>query len=245
MKADPQAQHTLLELQSVDTAISQLEHRRTALPEHAAIVDGQRVRARLGEAIVAARTVVSDLELEVTKAEADLVPVRQRKLRDQQRLDSGAVSDPKALSALIDEIAHLGRRIGNLEDAELELMERLETAQGERDALVQKRAEVENSLRALIAARDEKLAALDADLAAQRRTRDAMAGGLPSDLLAIYDRIRARSGGIGAAPLRNKRCGGCQLEATAMALARFSAAASDEVLRCEECDRILIREGVA
>lgn len=242
MKADTQAQRKLLDLQAVDTAISQLEHRRRSLPEHAAIAEGQRARGQLSAAIIAAKTSVSDLELEVSKAEDDLVPVRERRVRDQQRLDNGLVNDPKALTALMEEITHLGRRIGDLEDIELELMERLEQAQGERDALLEQRGEVENSLRALMASRDEQAAELDAELAVHTRVRTALVAELPAELVALYDRLRAKSGGLGAAALRRRRCSGCQLEATATALAEYAAASPDEVLRCEECDRILVRD---
>ncbi len=242
MRAAPSDQRGLLDLQALDTAIAQLEHRRAALPEHARIAEGHKTRAALGEAIVAAATAVADLELDVAKAESDLVPVRERRARDQQRLDGGQVSDGKQLTALIDEIEHLKRRISDLEDIELEVMENLETATAEHARLVTQRGEVENSLRALIAARDEQLAVLDAELAQQRAARDAIAAGLPEDLIALYRRVADRSGGTGVGELQGRRCSGCQLEATQTALASYQAAAADEVLRCEECDRILIRQ---
>ena len=241
MKAAPQAQRRLLELQAVDTAIAQLEHRRRSLPELARIAQAQRLRAELGEAVVAARTVVSDLELDLSKAEADLVPVKERRARDQQRLDDGVVSDGKQLTALIDEIEHLKRRISDLEDIELEVMERLETANAEHERLVAERAEVETSLRALITSRDEQVVAIDAELADQRTARDRVAADLPEDLIALYRRIADRSGGVGVGALKGRRCGGCQIEATPTALASYQSAPPDEVVRCEECDRILVR----
>ncbi len=242
MKAAPQAQHKLLELQAVDTAIAQLEHRRRTLPEHARIAQGQKTRAQVAESIVAASTVAGDLELDLQKAEADLVPVRERLARDQQRVDSGAVTDGKQLTALIDEIEHLKRRISDLEDIQLEVMENHENATAEHERLVAERAEVENELRALIAARNEQVAEIDADLAQQRAARDAIATELPQELVALYQRIAERNGGAGVGLLQGRRCGGCQLEATSSALAAYQAAAADEVLRCEECDRILVRE---
>ena len=243
MKAAATAQLRLLDLQAEDTAIAQLEHRRRALPEHAAIAAARTVRAQLGQDLVGARTRVGDLQLDVDKAEADLVPVRERKERDQRRVDDGTVTDPKQLNALLDEITHLGRRIGDLEDIELEVMEQLEAATGRQNMLAAELTEVENSMRALIAARDEQLSVLDADLATRQATRSAIAGELPADLVALYDRIRERSGGLGAAALRGHRCSGCQLEATPTALAEYTAAAPDDVLRCEECERVLVRVG--
>lgn len=241
MKAAATAQRRLLDLQAEDTAIAQLEHRRRSLPEHAALAEARTVRARLGEALVGARTRMADLQLDVEKAEADLVPVRERRQRDQQRVDSGALSDPKQLSAMIEEIAHLGRRISDLEDIELEVMETLEGATAEHDRVQSDLTELENSMRALIASRDEQLARLDADLATHTANRAAVAADLPADLVTLYDRIRERSGGLGAAPLRGRRCGGCQLEATPSALQAYAVAAPDEVLRCEECQRVLVR----
>ncbi|MEA4944261.1 MAG: C4-type zinc ribbon domain-containing protein [Propionicimonas sp.] len=241
MKAAPAAQLGLLDLQAVDTTIAQVEHRRKSLPEHAQIAQGQKIRAELGAAIVAAKTVVGDLELEVEKAEADLVPVKERQARDQRRLDEGVVTDPKQLSALIEEIDHLKRRISDLEDVQLEAMEKLEEATARHTELVEQRAEGEQNLRALIAARDEQVAALDAELAQQRTARDQLAAGLPDDLVTLYRKIAERSGGVGVGRLQGRRCGGCQLEATASALAGYQAAPADDVVRCEECDRILVR----
>lgn len=241
MKADPTVQLRLLDLQAEDTAIAQLEHRRRSLPEHAALSEARTTRAHLGEDLVAARTRVGDLQLDVEKAESDLVPVRERQARDQQRVDAGTVNDPKQLSAMLEEIAHLGRRISDLEDIELEVMEQLEAATAEHDQKARDLTELENSMRALIASRDAQLAELDAELAVHQGNRDGIAGEIPADLLALYDRIRVRSGGLGAAELKGRRCSGCQLEATSSALTGYAAAAPDEVLRCEECERVLVR----
>lgn len=154
MQAAATAQTRLLQLRSIDTAIAQLDHRRRSLPELAAIAERQVVRRRQAEELIAASTAVSDLELDQAKAEDDLVPVRQRLQRDQQRVNDGTVSDPKQLNALLDEIEHLKRRIVALEDDELEVMERLKAATGVRDQLVADRAAGEGELRALIAARE-------------------------------------------------------------------------------------------
>lgn len=241
MLAAPAAQKRLLDLQRLDTAISQLEHRRRALPELAEIAAAQKVRARMGEEIVANRTQVSDLELEVAKAESDLVPVRERKVRDQKRVDDGSVSDPKQLNALLAEIQHLATRINDLEDVELDAMERLEAATATRDALAARRADGDTQLRRLLATRDEQFAEIDAELAQLTAQRAGVAGELPAELVALYDRIRPRAGGLGAAALVQRRCSGCRLDITANDLDRYRAAGPDEVLRCEECDRILVR----
>ena len=241
MKAAAEAQRRLLDLQASDTAIAQLEHRRRGIPEIAELAAAQAVRTKLAEEVVEIRTRVSDLELEVAKAEADLVPVRERRERDRKRVDSGLVSDGKQLTALLGEIEHLGRRIGDLEDIQLEVMERLEASQGQLAELQARKAELEDRMRGLIAKRDAQASVIDADLAEHRAEREALASALPADLVTLYARVAGRSGGTGAALLQHGRCGGCQLEATNADLNRYRQAADDEVLRCEECDRILVR----
>ena len=243
MKAAATAQLRLLDLQANDTAIAQFEHRRRSLPEHAAIAEARSARAKLAEALVAARTKVADLQLEQDKAEADLVPVRERRVRDQERVDNGSITDPKQINAMLDEIAHLGRRISDLEDIELEVMEQVEAATAEHDKLAEELSELESSARALIASRDTQVAELDDQIREHQAIRDGIAAEIPADLLALYDRIRVRAGGTGVAPLKGRRCGGCKIEATPIALQTYASAAPDDVVRCEECERLLVRTG--
>jgi uncharacterized protein len=241
MKAAASAQLRLLDLQAEDTAIAQLNHRKTTLPEHAVIVEGKTAHAKLAASLVGIRAQLSDLKVDLDKAEADLVPVRERLARDIKRRDDGLVTDPRGFAALTDEIEHLGRRISDLEDAALEAMEQLDTATTEESRLASEITELENSLRAVLAARDEQISQADAEIAGHQRKRDAIAAEIPADLVALYDRIRVKSGGLGAAELKGRRCGGCQLEATASDLAGYTGAAADEVVRCEECERIVVR----
>jgi uncharacterized protein len=241
IRADKSAQLRLLDLQTVDTTLAQLNHRRQTLPQHAAIAQLQNERAALASDLVATETAISDLELEQAKAENDLEPVRDRLTRNQARIANGTVADPKALSSMVEEVSHLKRRIGDLEDAELEVMEQLEAAVASREALRARIDRVDDTLIETTAERDRQLAALDAEMGGLRAERAEITPLIPADLIALYDKIGASHRGIGAAELRQRRCTGCQLEINAADLRAFAAAAEDEVLRCEECGRILIR----
>ncbi len=241
MKAAAEAQRRLLDLQASDTAIAQLDHRRNTLPETTRARELQAERGRAAEHVIAAETVVSDLEGEQAKAESDLVPVRERLARNEQRVNDGSVGDPKALQGLIEEIAHLRKRIGDLEDAQLEAMERLEEAREVAGRAVDAKTGIETTMRDLLKVREGKLTEIAAERGRRELERDAIAAAVPADLLALYTRIAEKSGGVGAAMLRQGRCGGCQLEATSADMNRYRAADEDEVLRCEECNRILVR----
>jgi uncharacterized protein len=241
IKADPGSQQRLLELQAIDSALAQFQHRRRILPEHAELARLRAEQQSTASDLVAADTAVSDLELEQTKAEADLEPVRERLARNQRRIADGSIPDAKALASMVAEIDHLRKRIGDLEDAELEVMEQLETAVGTRERLRARAVELEDALIRTAARRDEQLAALDTEIARRRADRGLIAPGIDPTLLGLYDKVAASHGGVGAAELRTRRCTGCQLEVNAADLGRFAAAADDEVLRCEECSRILVR----
>lgn len=241
MKAAADAQARLLDLQAADLAIAQVEHRRRTLPELAEIEAGKKERVGVLEDFVKVRTRVSDLQTEQKKAEADLVPVRERLARDQKRVDSGAVTDHKALRGLLDEIEHLKGRISDLEDIELDVMERLEASQGEFADITQRKEDVENRLRALIAKREASFAELDAELAECRNQRNAVAATVQDDLRALYEKIAAKSQGIGAALLRQGVCGACRIQLNSTDLDRIAKAPADEVLRCEGCGAILVR----
>lgn len=241
MKAAQQEQRQLLDVQDLDTSMMQVQHRRRQIPELAQIAAAQTERQVLSAEIVKWTTRVSDLQGEQERAEADLVPVRERLARNEKRVADGSVTDPKQLQALIDEIANVKRRIGELEEAQLEVMEEVEASQGTLDDAKSRRAEGDEALRALMASRDAQLATLDAELAELAASREAVAAGVPADLLTAYTKTAERSGGVGAALLRQGRCGGCQLQLTNADLFKIRAAAADEVVRCEECNRILVR----
>lgn len=195
----------------------------------------------LRDHVVAAETEESDVSRQQAKADADVEQVRARAERDRQRLDSGAVTSAKDLESLQHEIESLARRQADLEDVELEVMERLEDVQGRLAALRAELAEVQDRSAGLASARDDQLAdiAKDREFAAAQRADQARQ--LPADLAKLYEKLRADNAGIGAARLHRGRCEGCRLELTATDLAKARAAEPDAVLRCEECRRILVR----
>lgn len=190
---------------------------------------------------MAAETEAADIRREQDKFESDIAQVRQRMARDEQRMTAGAVSSAKELESLQHEVDSLHRRQTDLEDAELEVMERLETVEATVAALSERSATLSTAALEAAQRRDAAFEEIDADGAATRAERDAIAPTLPADLVALYEKLRAQYGGVGAAALRQKRCEGCRLELNATDIGRVRTAAEDEVLRCEECRRILVR----
>ncbi|MFD7750340.1 zinc ribbon domain-containing protein [Streptomyces sp. NPDC059698] len=241
MNAAPADQIRLLDVQALDTRLAQLAHKRTSLPEHAEIEQLGSDLAQLRDLLVASTTEESDTAREQTKAEQDVDQVRQRAVRDQQRLDSGAVSSPKDLESLQREIASLAKRQGDLEDVVLEIMERREAAQERVTELTERVSAVQAKVDDATARRDAATAELDAEAATVAKDRRVVAEAVPADLMKLYDKLRAQQGGVGAARLYQRRCEGCRLELNMAEVNEVKAASPETVLRCENCHRILVR----
>ncbi|WP_031517664.1 zinc ribbon domain-containing protein [Streptomyces sp. NRRL F-5123] len=240
MNAEPADQIRLLEVQALDSRIAQLDHKRKTLPEHAELERLGADHAQLRDLLVAAQTEESDTAREQTKAEQDVDQVRQRAVRDQQRLDSGALG-AKDLENVQRELASLAKRQSDLEDVVLDVMERREAAQ-ERAAELSGRVEaVQSETAAAEARKTEALEAIDAEGFTVAKEREVLASAVPDDLIKLYDKLRAQGGGIGAARLYQKRCEGCRLELNITELNEVRAAPANQVVRCENCRRILVR----
>jgi predicted nucleic acid-binding Zn-ribbon protein len=241
VKADPFVQLRLLDLQALDSALDRLAHKRKTLPELAEIVRLDGLLEGLDGDVALAEVAVADLQRELDKAEADIEQVRARKARDEERLASGAITQPKQLEELQHEVATLAQRQSDLEDAELDVMERMEAAQAELAALAERRASHREERGRTVDAREAAWLEIDAEAERARAERVTVAGEITADLLALYEKIRAAEGGVGAGALERGRCGGCRLDLMNNEKADVRAAAVDEVLRHDECGRILVR----
>jgi len=240
VQADHFDQQKLLALAAEDVALAQLAHRRRTLPENAAVAAAEEAQRTLAADVVRAETEVRDLDREQKRLETDVDGVRARADRDRQRLDSGTAT-PKEMTSLQQELASLSRRQGDLEDQVLELMERREaadevlaTAQSGLDAARADQSAAEQ-------ARDAALAEIAEGEQTHGAKRTEVAGTVPEPLLALYERIAGQTGGTGAAALHARRCEGCRIELYGTELAAARNADPHTVIRCENCNRILVR----
>jgi predicted nucleic acid-binding Zn-ribbon protein len=240
VKASEEAQLRLLELADLDTELGRLAHRRKGLPEHAELDKLGERAGKVRDAITIADTNLSDLDRELTRAEKDVEQVRSRIERDNKRLDGGLVSNARELEQLQSEIVSLKKRQDDLEEVVLELMERREAAQTLRDGAGAESDAVAAQTAAVTGRRDGALAEIAEAEAKASSSRSTVAADVPAELLALYDKIRAQSA-PGAALLRRGQCGGCRVMLSTVDLNAVRAAAPDDVVRCEECRRILVR----
>jgi len=241
VKASPEAQLRLLELAELDTELSRLDHRRRSLPEIAELTALGERAAKVRDATTIADTNLSDLDRELSRAERDVDQVRVRIDKDNERLNVGQVSNARELESLQSEVASLRRRQSDLEEGVLELMEKRENAQALRDGAATEAETVAADIATVTARQDVALTEITAQAEKATTARVGVLAGLPDDLIALYEKVRAQSGGLGAAPLRRGQCGGCRELLSTVDLNEIRRAAPDEVIRCENCRRILVR----
>jgi predicted nucleic acid-binding Zn-ribbon protein len=239
MKAAELQQRSVLELASIDADLSRLDHRAKHLDEQQRLDVVQASHGEANDALAALGIALDDLDGQIAKFEGEIESVRQREERDRGLLDGGTV-DVKHVAELQHELETLERRQGSLEDSLLEIMEHRETLQNDQGEQLSRIDELQRELAAAMAARDEALMLIDQSRHQAVSRRDEVSASLDAALMALYERLRA-GGNIGAGRLQGRRCGACRIEIDRGELARISAAAEDEVLRCPECSAILVR----
>lgn len=237
MNADPADQRRLLELADLDVRIRRVEAARTNPPQASRVQELLTQRATQTQELSRLSGLREDLRAELARIESDVAVVDARAERDAQRLTTSA--NAKEAQGLEHELASLARRKSDLEDAELTVMERLETVDSEvasQEALVAATNDEGTRLSA-----EAKAAVADAtrDLEAAQRDRAAIAGSVAADLLALYDRIAAR--GTAAGLLHRGTCEACRMVLSGTDLNAVRQAAADAVVTCPECGAILVR----
>lgn len=238
LKAKPEDQALLLDLQALDTKIAQLDHRAKSLPQLAVLAGLEKEAAAVRLTLTEQRGGLEDVQLELKRIESDVEVVESRIKRDTDRVQ--ASSSVKDVAALEQELEALRRRLDDLEEIELAVMERLEERQA---AVAATTADLE-ALRVRIAeaetARDADLATVTAERTVAEAGRRGIASTVPADLLALYEKQRSRYG-TGASLLRGgvSMASGVKLLENEMQAIR--AAAPDDVIMCASSEAILVR----
>jgi uncharacterized protein len=231
----------LLVVQEHDSAADRLRHRLGQLPERAALTAATATARELAAELATRREELAVVARTEHRLDGEAAAVGAKAADVDAKLYSGSVTSPKELQALQADLDQLKRQRATLEDEELEVMERreeLDAAVAELDARVQAESARVEELRTSI--RDQE-AAIAAELAAEEAARAEAAQSVPDAVLALYDRIRARHEGVGAARLVGDTCQGCRLSLPAVDVARVRALPPDEVAQCEHCEAVLVR----
>lgn len=240
LKASPDDQAKLLDLQALDTKLAQLDHRATSLPELAVLRELSTQAETLRRTLSTQTGVLEDVRLELTRVESDVAVVEARIARDAGRLQSS--SSVKDVAALEQELGMLRRRLDDLEEIQLAVMERVDDQQAIVDATSEQLDDLRSRIAFVESERDAALASLAADRAVTAAGRSTIEATVPADLLALYEKQRARYG-TGASLLRGGVSVASGVKLLENELQAIRSAAPDDVIMCASSEAILVRTG--
>lgn len=241
MKAAASDQRSILDLQKLDFLATSLRNKLETLPELAEINSLTIKQNNARDLRVAAETELSDVKRELSRAEADVEQIVGRIERDEKRLASGS-GTPKELEQTQHELASLSTRRSDLEEVELEVMMRVDAIKERISGLNQEEEEIAKKLLDLNVRKENAVTAINSELDSAKDERAKTAQAINTELLALYEKVRQSNNGIGAAVLAGNQCKGCNLTLNTVELQRIAGLAEDEVIRCEECRCILVRD---
>jgi uncharacterized protein len=233
---------SLLVVQEHDTRADQLAHRIDTLPARAELAKLEDAGVALDRQLTDVQRRRDELARSQQRLEDEIASLTERANQAEKQLYSGAVSNPRELQALQDDVASIRRRIGQLEDDELEIMELIEPVDAERSELSGQRDQLDADAQRLRAELAESESELAAELGEVRAEREAAAKSVPDELWDEYDELRSRLGGVAIARLAGTTCQGCHLALSAVEVDRIRKLSLDEAVHCEECGRLLVRD---
>lgn len=240
MKASPEHQNLLIELQLIDTAISHLKIKLANLPEREQITAIHTRLENTAVELAVVETELADVAIDLRRIEVDVEQVADRIKKDESRLSSGAGS-PKELEQLQHELGTLAKRKSELEDGELEVMLKHDAVKARVDELQNdqvglKQLELELNIRL-----ENATTEIQSEISIQQAERGQLAPKIEATLVELYEKVRTSNDGVGAALLVGNKCEGCHLSINAIEIERIKSLPADEIIRCEECRRILVR----
>lgn len=240
MQASVAQQSLVLELQLLDNEIMQANTKLKSLPEIEQLLHIDKRIITATDELAVVKSEADQIALELRRGEVDVETVTDRIKKDEARLASGNAT-PKELEQLQHEVGTLKKRQESLEEIELEIMIRS-------DAITSRSNTLTTDLASLQTLKDEISGRLknatdeiNKVIADKNTARNLVANQIEKPLLELYEKIRGNGGGVGAAALVGNKCNGCNLAINAVEMERIKSLSKDELLRCEECRRILVR----
>lgn len=240
MKSSPEEQERLITLQTLDTLLNQLAHKAKSLPVIQALEIVTISHNSTRDLVIAAETEKADIKHELTRSEVDVEQVVARIEKDEKRMASGTAS-PKELEQMQHELASLNKRRSELEEIELEVMVRVDGIDDRIKSLIVERDQFKFKMAELDTQKTKELTEIAEAVSSANSQRADISAKIAAEVVELYEKIRKSGDGIGAARLIEGKCDGCHLSINAVELSKIKETAADEIVRCEECRRILVR----
>jgi hypothetical protein len=239
MKAKVESQRLLLDLNSIDQSISKLDYQKKNHPQLKKITELTARVPSIEASIVENDSQITETKKEVSKAEIDVENISKRVQKDKERLSSSETS-AKDLTQIQHEIGTLESKQKELEEVQIEFLEKVEDLEhkkrGLQEILKQVKAEI-SELNISIKADFEKANKEIANFATERQT---VVGKIEVELVVLYEKIRSEHGN-GAAHFGHGTCNSCQIQISPSEINNINSTDPEEIIRCENCRCVLVR----
>lgn len=229
----------LKDLQDVDSRIDSLESKKAGLPQAEEIEMLRAEQSQLELELAELQNQLRDEEHKQKKMEGELDLISLKIEKEESKLYSGTITNPKELSSIQGEIKSLKKQ---KDEHETELLEELDVVDGAKENLEKIKAHLGSSsekLSILEAEFNKLVAEIEEEVAELRKNRENILPAIPPDVLELYERLREDKQGVAVAELKDGVCQGCRMELPAEEVDKILH--SDELWQCDNCKRILIR----
>ena len=231
----------LLEVQAHDTAVDRLHHRRAHLPAREELTAVEGRIAAVGTQLAAVQALRDQVLDRQASLESGITAAGERIKAIEGRLYSGQVSATRDILAMQGEVDSLRARRSSLEDDLLAAMEEDEPLVAQVAAFEAEEAGLQAAAAQLRGVIGDAEREIDDEIAVEMEARAADAAGVPESLIAAYERLRTKLGGVGAARLVGPSCSGCHLTLPVQEVARIKREPPEALILCDQCGRILVR----
>lgn len=225
-------------LQEVDLRIDELRAERQRLRAGEPWAESARVALAFRRRTAGLEARRAELEKAQRQAEGERQQALDEAARTEKRLYGGDVRNVRDLEGLQKNLQGVRDRVSDLETRILEAMEGVEGLDADLDRSRRGQAQAEQALELQRKEGGRRLAAAEAELAEREAERAQLAAAVEPAVLAEYERMRSRAGGVGVARLSGATCGSCGVEVSPLVVSRIRK--WDRLHTCENCGRILV-----
>lgn len=237
MKASDNQQAELLALANLDLEITRAKVSLNNLTSGEAFSQLRQAQRDAAAALIEARNALDGVELELTRAEADLQLVEQRIQKDNLRLNQ--TSSSKDAQGIQSELDTLAKRKSELEDLELAVLERKENSEAAYKTVLSDKQSIDDELASKESANAAEIMKIRSGLDLSSAQRLQQAARIDQELVELYEKKATR--GVAVGRLLGTECGACRMTIGATALAEINSLPRDEIATCPDCQAILVR----
>jgi predicted nucleic acid-binding Zn-ribbon protein len=228
----------LLELQKIDTALSQLVHRQANLDQRKVLAAGKAILAatesekmQLANELATAKSEIVTLETANKKCEAQILKYSQQ-LR--------TVIAPREAEALQHEIDTARSERSANDDKELELLETSDRLELQLQQITQQINDQSEAVTSATAALNEALKICEGEKKSLDEKRLGVANAIDGKLIKLYDAKRTKRTTPTVADLHGSKCQSCHLDLSVVELSALKKLGADELAECPNCDCYLV-----